>query len=147
MRDKGTAEGRYILNFENFVTRPMQEQGMVVWHEAASSTRWLLGGDVAHLALKVSQVVSEKQVKNEAPEQTSQGDRKKRGYASGPCEDVFCQTFGCLGNRKPGLRLEPGPKYVRWMNLPSVYQKRRARTDFCLTCFHPKGCFLCVRYK
>jgi hypothetical protein len=83
MKDKRTAEGGDILNFENFVTRPMQEQGMVVCHEAASSTRWLLGG-VAHLALKVS-----------------------GGTA-----------------RNAGMQVD----HVR-------------------ICFHPKGCFFCVRYK
>jgi hypothetical protein len=66
MKDKKTAEGEDILNFENFVTRPMQEQGMLVCHEAASSTRWLLRGVVAYLALKVSQLAPEKQVGNEA---------------------------------------------------------------------------------
>jgi hypothetical protein len=69
MKDKRTAEGGDILNFENFVTRPMQEQGTVVCHEAA-----LVGclGGVAHLALKVTSGTG-KQVKNEAPEQTSWG--------------------------------------------------------------------------
>jgi hypothetical protein len=60
MKDKRTAEGEDILNFENFVTRPMQEQGMLVCHEAASSTRWLLRGGVAYLALKVSQTSTRK---------------------------------------------------------------------------------------
>ena len=44
-------------------------------------------GGVPHLALKVSRVAPGKQVKNEAPEQTSH--RKICGYAGGPCEDVF----------------------------------------------------------
>ena len=71
MKDKRTAEGGDILNFENFVTRPMQEQGMVVCHEAASSTRWFLGGCSASSI------------------ESLRGDRKKRDYASGPCGDVF----------------------------------------------------------
>lgn len=101
MKGKRTAEGEDILNFENFVTRPMQEQGMLVCHEAASSTRWLLGGVVAYLALKVSQLAPEKQVKNEALEQTSH--RKKRGYVSGPREAVSTRkdvSSACATNKE-----------------------------------------------
>jgi hypothetical protein len=51
-------------------------------------------GGVAHLVLKVSQVVPEKQVKDEALEQTSH--RKKRGYASGPCGGCVFHRKGCF---------------------------------------------------
>jgi hypothetical protein len=100
MKDKKTAEGEDILNFENFVTRPMQEQGMLVCHEAASSTRWLLRGVIAYLALKVSQLAPENRSGMKL-EQTSH--RKKRGYVSGPREDVSTRkdvSSACATNKE-----------------------------------------------
>ena len=81
MKDKRTTEGGDILNYENFVTRSMQEQERVVCHEAASSTRWLLGGCGASGIESLTSGTGKK--KSRMKHQSKLSHRKKRGYVSG----------------------------------------------------------------